>query len=158
MGDGSQFIYQLIYPISGQGRSHFADHNLRAPRSRARPSCQEQAILVAAGVVSLVQQPTEPSPEPVEGTPQETGRAAGAATRRPATTVIVAGGELPPSCPERLRSLWLYSAKTDSHPLPDPPVRGPPLLAASRPSPCAGVRLRRPWSGAAATHPQTGHE
>ena len=80
------------------------------------------------------------------GTPREAGRAAGAATRRPATTVVRAGGELPPSCPERLKSLRLYSAKTDSHPLPDPPVWGPQPPAAL---PCACVRFCRPRSGAA---------
>ena len=65
------------------------------------------------------------------------------------------GGRVAPSCPEPVKSLRLYSAKTDSHPLPDPPVRGPPPPAAS---PCAGVRVRRPRSGAVPPHPQPRHE
>ena len=46
---------------------------------------------------------TDPRPEPVKGTPGDAGRAAGAATRRPATTEVGAGGELPPSCPKPLK-------------------------------------------------------
>ena len=131
-----QFSYQRIYPVGGRGGCYVADHHLLVPRA---PGRARHATSTAASAVSLVQQPTEPSPEPVKGTSLEAGMAAGAATRRPATTVVGVVGELPPSCAEPLKLLWLYSAKTDFHPPPHPP---PPAAL-----PCAGMRLRRPLSG-----------
>ena len=139
--------------------THIPDRRPGPPPFRWPPSAghtcpgpARHATSIAAGAASLVQQPTEPSPEQVEGTPREAGRVAGAATRRPATSVVGVGGEFPPSCP-CLKSLRLYSAKTDSHPLPDPPVRGPPPPAAS---PCVNVRLRRPRSRAVPPTPRLG--
>lgn len=154
VGHGRQQLTHL--PTHIPGRQPGPPSIRRAPAADpTRPWPVRRATSSAADVASLVQQPTGSRSAPVEAASREAGRVAGAATRRPTAIVEGAGGELPPSCLEPLKSLQLYLAETELPPLPDPPVRDPPPPAAS---PCASVRGRRPQIGAAPPRPQTQDE